>query len=78
MKSLLIQDTTREQREQIVRDSLGYSDLGCEDAADGYDFYQPYIDGEVELRDLSMNYRTAFVKADPDHDSKISCGMGGW
>lgn len=28
MESYLIKDTTREQREQIVRDSLGYSDVG--------------------------------------------------
>ena len=37
MEEYLIKNTTREQREQIVKDSLGYSELGCDDAMDGYD-----------------------------------------
>ena len=35
MEEYLIKNTTREQREQIVKDSLGYSELGCDDAMDG-------------------------------------------
>lgn len=75
MQSLLIGDTTREQREQIVRDSLGYGDLGCDDAVDGYDFYLPYIEGRMELRELTMRFQTAFVKAEPE-DVRGGCGMG--
>ena len=45
MEEYLIKNTTREQREQIVKDSLGYSELGCDDAMDGYDMYLPYIEG---------------------------------
>ena len=30
MDRYLIANTTREEREQIVRDALGYSDIGCE------------------------------------------------
>ena len=44
MEEYLIKNTTREQREQIVKDSLGYSELGCDDAMDGYDMYLPYIE----------------------------------
>lgn len=35
MDEYLIKNTTREQREQIVKDSLGYSDLGCDEWGDG-------------------------------------------
>ena len=45
MEEYLIKNTTREQREQIEIDSLGYSELGCDDAMDGYDMYLPYIEG---------------------------------
>ena len=48
MQSILIKDTTREQREQIVRDSLGDEyDVGCGYESTGID-YQFYIDGKKE------------------------------
>ena len=50
MEEYLIKNTTREQREQIVKDSLGYSELGCDDAMDGYDMYLPYIEGINDVR----------------------------
>ena len=55
MEEYLIKNTTREQREQIVKDSLGYSELGCDDAMDGYDMYLPYIEGIKELREITRS-----------------------
>ena len=79
MKSYLIQDTTKEEREQIVRDSLAYSEIGCEDTSSGYDFYQPYIDGQVELRDLNMSYRAHYVLGNNEQENpRTSCMMGGF
>lgn len=60
MEKYLIKNTTREQREQIVRESLGCSGIGCEDV-DGYDFYEPYINGEKELKELTMEYRASYM-----------------
>ncbi len=72
MGSILIKDTTREERERIVLESLGdeYS-TGCgyEDA--GID-YQLYIDGKKELRELNMEARCGFVVAHPE-ESKNGC-----
>ena len=54
MASILIKDTTREQREQIVRESLGDEyDVGCGYESTGIN-YQLYIDGIKELRELNM------------------------
>ena len=54
MASILIKDTTREQREQIVRESLGDDyDVGCGYESTGIN-YQLYIDGIKELRELNM------------------------
>lgn len=72
MKSLLIKDTTREERIQIVSQGLSQCGGAC-DFCNGCDnlgggsieaFYQPYIDGLVELKDLNMNYRpnSGFVR----------------
>ncbi len=35
MKSLLIKDTTREEREQIVADSIGSNEAACDCCAPG-------------------------------------------
>lgn len=61
MQSLLIKDTTRAQREEIVRRALaacGGSCEGCNGCGNSGGgrvdaIYQPYIDGEVELADLN-------------------------
>lgn len=66
MQSILIKDTTKEQREEIVRNSLGdeYS-TGC-----GYEDcginYQLYIDGIKELRELNMEANCGFEVAHPE------------
>lgn len=67
MDKYLIKNTTREQREEIVRRSLDCSDsAGCENcsgcgiygAGDPIDFYMPYINGEKELKELTMSFRS--------------------
>ena len=61
MKSILIKDTTREEREQIVKQSL-WGNCGAEcEFCSGCDnrgggrieaLYQPYIDGEKEIAEI--------------------------
>jgi len=75
MKSYLINDTTKEEREEIVRRSLEFADIGCDDSVNGYDFYLPYIEGELELRELNMRYSPNYVKEHPDKDESMSCAM---
>ena len=66
MKSILIKDTTREEREEIVRKAMscgnGWENCdGCAlGAGDVLDMYQPYIDGEKEIRECNMAYRTRY------------------
>ena len=61
-KSKLIKDTTRAEREEIIKlalagcgngscDNCGSCSLG---AGDPYGTYQPYIDGEMEIADINM------------------------
>ncbi len=74
MQSILIKDTTREQREQIIRDSLGDDwDVGCGYESTGID-YQLYIDGKKELRDLNAEAKCGFEVAHPE-ERKNGCGM---
>ena len=68
-KSLLIKDTTREERIQIVQEGLnqcGGACNGCDNLGGGSvdAFYEPYINGEKELRELNEEYRsnTGLVK----------------
>ena len=63
VKSLLIKDTTKEEREQIVADSLGNSNGSCDGCAAGLaDMYQDYIDGKKEIREINAEYRAPFVR----------------
>ena len=71
MKSILIKDTTREEREKIVRQAL-YGDCGSECAfCSGCDnigggrsdsIYQPYIDGLKEISEINAEYSAPFVR----------------
>ena len=71
MNSILIKDTTREEREKIVRQSL-WGDCGtecefcsgCDNIGGGRvdDIYQPYIDGEKEISEINMEYRASLVR----------------
>lgn len=70
MKSILIKDTTREEREKIVAQALsacgGACDFcnGCDNIGGGRidDIYRPYIDGEKEISEINAEYRIGTVK----------------
>lgn len=70
MKSILIKDTTREERIRIVNESLNVCGQSCQ-FCNGCDnlgggrveaFYQPYIDGEKELSEINEEYRRGLVR----------------
>ncbi len=62
MAGYLIKDTTREEREQIVAESLGYMEANCDGCSSGLaEMYQAYIDGEKELRDINMEFHAGYV-----------------
>ena len=71
MKSLLIKDTTREERMQIVHQAIWGSCgvdcefcSGCDNRGGGRieSIYQPYIDGIKEIREINAEYNAPFVR----------------
>ena len=70
IKSILIKDTTREERKQIVEESFGN---GC--MAGLAEMYQEYIDGTKEIRDINMEFNAHYIREDLDEKSKRSCPM---
>ena len=57
MKSILIKNTTREEREQIVAESIGNIDGACDGCAAGLaEMYKEYIDGKREICDINMEF----------------------
>lgn len=57
MDSILIKDTTREERERIVAESIGNINGSCDGCAAGLaEMYQDYIDGKREIRDINMEF----------------------
>ena len=76
MASYLIKDTTKEERAQIVAESLGNIDASCDGCMAGLaDMYQDYIDGKKEIREITMEFNARYVKGDMDKDDKGSCPM---
>ena len=60
-KSILIKDTTVEERKQIVKESLG--------------MYDEYIEGKKEIRDINMEFNGHYLRGDMDKGEKRSCPM---
>ena len=55
--SILIKDTTREERERIVAESIGNVSGSCDGCMAGLaEMYQDYIDGKKEIREINMEY----------------------
>lgn len=74
MKSLLIKDTTREEREQIVAESIGNISGSCDGCMAGLaDMYQDYIDGKKEIKDINMAFRANY-ESGIDGPQKAECG----
>lgn len=73
--SILIKDTTKEERERIVAESIGNISGGCDGCAPGIiEMYQPYIDGEMELKDVNMQFRANYVSG-KEQPERQGCGM---
>lgn len=63
--SYLIKDTTREEREAIVRESLGNIEGSCDGCAAGLaEMYQDYIDGRKELKEINMEFRRGYISGE--------------
>ncbi len=69
-RKYLIKDTTREEREAIVREGLGCDANECEScsacglygAGDMLKAYMPYIDGLKELREINADFLGGTIK----------------
>jgi hypothetical protein len=70
----LINETTKEEREQIVKSSLGNIEANCDGCMSGLaEMYQDYIDGKKELKEINMEFNARYVK-DDDMPHRVGCG----
>lgn len=75
MMGYLISETTKEERERIVADSLGNISGACDGCSPGIiEMYQDYIDGKKELREINMEFRASYVSGEIDKEEKNGCG----
>lgn len=76
MRSLLIADTTREEREQIVAESIGNLAGLCDGCSPGIaEMYQEYIDGKKELKEVNAQFRAGYVSGRQGPE-RTGCGAG--
>ena len=75
MQSILIADTTREEREQIVAESVGNIDGACDGCSPGLiKMYQDYIEGKKELREVNMEFQARYMSGATGPD-RSGCGF---
>ena len=71
MAGYLISETTREEREKIVAESLGNIEANCDGCMAGLaEMYQDYIDGKRELREINMEFNARYVKGE---ETAVQC-----
>lgn len=76
MAGYLIKDTTKEERQQIVAESLGNIAANCDGCMAGLaEMYQEYIDGKKEIREINMEFNARYIKGDMDKENGRSCVM---
>lgn len=74
--SILIKDTTREERMRIVDESIGNIDSACDGCSPGLaEMYQDYIDGKKELREINMEFNARYVSG-AEGPRRGGCMMG--
>lgn len=60
MKSILIKDTTKQERIELIREWLPVDD-GLEDCEiDLWDMYKDYIDGKKEIAEINAEFTTDY------------------
>ena len=70
-----IADTTREERERIVAESIGNISGLCDGCSPGIiEMYQDYIEGKRELRDINAEFRASYMSGFQGPD-RSGCGM---
>ena len=74
MRKILIADTTKEERERIVAESIGNIDGSCDGCMAGIiNMYQDYIDGKKEIKEINMAFK-AHYESGEEGPHKTGCG----
>ena len=60
MKSILIKDTTKQERIELIREWQPVDDGLEECEIDLWDMYKDYIDGKKEIAEINAEFRTDF------------------
>lgn len=74
MKSILIADTTREERQEIIAKALAEYESGCDGAPAGLErMYDEYIEGKMELAEVNMAFNARYISG-KDGPTRSGCG----
>ena len=60
-RSILIKDTTKEERIQIIKSWIPIDEVGEENSVDLWDMYHDYINGEKEIAEINASFRTNYI-----------------
>ena len=70
-----IAETTREERERIVAQSVGNTEGLCDGCAPGImEMYNDYIEGKKELREVNAEFRARYMSGVQSPD-RAGCAL---
>ncbi|SHK92206.1 purine biosynthesis protein PurH [Hespellia stercorisuis] len=73
MSGILISETTKEERIQIVENSIGNISATCDGCMAGLaEMYQDYIDGKVEIREINRRFNARYERG-MDQPDRVGC-----
>ena len=71
---ILISETTKEERQKIVEESIGNISGSCDGCMAGLaEMYQDYIDGKKEIKDINMEFHARY-ESGIEGPEKAECG----
>lgn len=75
MSGILISETTKEERKQIVEESIGNISATCDGCMAGLaEMYQDYIDGKVEIREINRRFHARYERG-IEQPEREGCGI---
>ena len=78
MKSIRVADTTREDRERIVAESIGNVEGACDGCAPGLmEMYEDYIQGKKELKEINLAFHARYVSGRMGNAPRSGCADAG-
>ena len=76
MEKILIKDTTKEERMELIKSWVPEDEAGEDCDIDLWEMYRDYIDGKREIAEINAAFNEGFYEEEDLKDNEVNCGPG--